>query len=95
MKRFIVIPVGLGDWDALIENSSAIQSYIRKFQLNTGAVLKSWELLQEGKEFTTKSLFVECPNTPVWLLYASQEEGIQRHWTPFQSLREGCRSQIN
>ncbi|MFC1923234.1 alpha/beta hydrolase [Chloroflexota bacterium] len=94
-NHLLVIPIGLGDWDGLIENPSAVQNYIRKFQSNTGAVLEPDVLLEEGKEFTTKSLFVECPTSPVWLLYASQDDGIQRHWIPYQSLHERCQSQIN
>jgi hypothetical protein len=51
--HLLVIPIGLGDWDGLIENPSAVQSNIRKYQSNTGAILEPEVLLEEGKEFTT------------------------------------------
>lgn len=94
-NHLLVIPIGLGDWDGLIENPSAVQSYIRKFQSNTGAVLEPDVLLDEGKEFTTKALFNDCPNSPVWMVYASQDDGIQRHKIPYQTLHQLCQSQIN
>ena len=94
-NHLLVIPIGLGDWDGLIENPSAVQSYIRKFQSNTGAALEPEVLIVEGKDFTTESLFADCPTSPVWMLYASQDDGIQRYWGPYQTLHELCQSQIN
>jgi hypothetical protein len=46
-------------------------------------------------EFNTQSLFDDCPNSPVWMLYASQDDGIQRHKIPYQKLHQLCQSQIN
>jgi alpha/beta superfamily hydrolase len=91
----LVIPIGLGDWDALIENPTEIQQYIRKFQLNTGATLEPEILREEGMSFTAESLFSNCPSSPIWLVYASQDDSKATHWVYFNELKKHCQSKLN
>lgn len=86
----LVIPMGLGNWDALIASDPGIDGYIQKFEANTGIQVLPEVLLAEANNFTTQSLFSECPVSPVWLVYGSQEDAIPGHKEAFAALAEKC-----
>ena len=86
----LVIPIGLGDWDALVASDSGIDDYIQKFEANTGIQVPREVLLDEANQYTTESLFADCPASPVWLLYGSQENGIPTHRVAFDTLADKC-----
>jgi hypothetical protein len=86
----LVIPIGLGDWDALIESESGIEGYMQKFEANTGIQVDRDVLLEDAESFTTGSLFSDCPESRVWLVYASQDDAIPVHLEVYKSLAEGC-----
>jgi alpha/beta superfamily hydrolase len=94
-EHLLVMPIGLGDWDSLLDDPAAVQSYIRKFYTNTGASLQTEDVLVEGKDFTTNSIFADCPTSPVLMIYASGDDGIQKYRKPYQELHERCESKIN
>ena len=91
----MVIPIGLGDWDALLASDAGISSYLQKFEANTGIQVSESEMLATAKQFTVSSLFGECPASPVWLVYASQDDAIPRHKEAYESLSEECNGLIN
>lgn len=91
----MVIPIGLGDWDALLESDNGINSYIQKFEANTGIQVSESTTLATAKQFTVGSLFGGCPKSPVWLVYASQDDAIPRHSEAYKSLSETCDGLIN
>jgi hypothetical protein len=86
----LVIPIGLGDWDALLESESGIDGYMQKFEANTGIQVERSILIENAERFTTGSLFSSCPESPVWFLYASQDDAIPVHSKAFNTLSEGC-----
>ena len=91
----MVIPIGLGDWDALLASDAGISSYLQKFEANTGIQVSESEMLATAEQFTVSSLFGECPASPVWLVYASQDDAIPRHKEAYESLSEECNGLIN
>lgn len=91
----MVIPIGLGDWDALLASESGISSYLQKFESNTGIQVDEKVMLATAVQFTVDSLFSECPASPVWLVYASQDDAIPRHRGAYKSLAEECDGFIN
>ncbi len=86
----LVIPVGLGDWDALLKSESGIDGYMQKFEANTGIQVERSILIENAERFTTGSLFSSCPESPVWYIYASQEDAIPVHSEAFRTLSESC-----
>ena len=90
----LVIPIGLGDWDALIVSEDGINSYMQKFESNTGIQVERSVLVDEAEQFTTGSLFTACPESPVWLVYASQDDAIPVHSEAFQNLSANCNGKV-
>jgi len=90
----MVIPIGLGDWDGLIDSGTSIDGYIQKFYSNTGIQVDPQVLIEDAKKFTTKSLFAECPESPVWFVFASQDDAIPLHLESYRSLSSSCPGQI-
>lgn len=72
-----VIPIGLGDWDSVLADPKKIESYSQKYFANTGVLVSANRILAEGKQFSTKSLFANCPDTPVWLIFSSRDDGLE------------------
>lgn len=91
----MVIPIGLGDWDALLASDSGISSYIQKFEANTGIQVSESAMLTTAEQFNVSSLFGECPMSPIWLVYASQDDAIPKHSKAYKSLSEKCDGLIN
>ena len=91
----LAIPIGLGDWDALLSSESAVDGYIRKFEANTGIQVDRNVLIEDAESFTKGALFTDCPETPVWMLYASQDDAIPVHSKAFASLSEACKDMVN
>jgi alpha/beta superfamily hydrolase len=91
----LVLPMGLGDWDALVASDSGIDDYIQKFEANTGIQVPREVLVEEANDFTTESLFADCPASPVWLLYGSQEDAIPVQKEAFTVLAEKCGDMIH
>jgi len=85
-----VIPIGLGDWDALLESDSGIDGYMQKFEANTGILVDRQVLMEDAGKFTSEELFNECPESPVWFVFASQDDAIPVHLEAFHSLSEAC-----
>lgn len=90
----LVIPIGLGDWGGLISNPSKITEYIRKFERNTGISLEPGILIEDGKQLSSQFLFSKCPNSPVWLIFASHDDAREIHYSSFKSLEEKCQSRL-
>lgn len=86
----LVVPIGLGDWDALLASESGIDGYMQKFEANTGIQVERSVLIENAENFTTGSLFNGCPESPVWYLYASQDDAIPVHKEAFNLLSEAC-----
>jgi alpha/beta superfamily hydrolase len=86
----LVIPIGLGDWDALLESDSEIDSYIEKFYANTGIRVERSVLIEDAENFTTESFARGCPESPVWFVYASQDDAIPSHWEAYKFLSGAC-----
>jgi len=86
----LVIPIGLGDWDALLESESGIDGYMQKFEANTSILVDRQVMREDAKKFTSEALFSECPESPVWFVFASQDDAIPVHLEAFQSLSEAC-----
>jgi len=86
----LVIPIGLGDWDALLESESGIDGYMQKFEANTSILVDREVMMEDAEKFTSEALFSECPESPVWFVFASQDDAIPVHLEAFQSLSEAC-----
>jgi hypothetical protein len=86
----LVIPIGLGDWDALLDSDSEIDGYIEKFYANTGIRVDRSVLIEDAGKFTTESFSRGCPESPVWFVFASQDDAIPAHWEAYKSLSEAC-----
>ena len=94
-KYLHVIPIGLGDWDALLESESSLDGYMKKFEANTGIRVDHNVLYENAANFTTGSLFSDCPESRVWMVYASQDDAIPVHLEAFESLSEACSGMVN
>jgi alpha/beta superfamily hydrolase len=90
----LVIPIVLGNWNDLIDSPAKIRHYIKKFQTNTGVTLESEIVFQDAAHFTTQALFADCPDSPVWFVYASNDEGWEQHESPYLSLYERCQPNV-
>ena len=93
-NNLLVIPVGLGFWDDLLESPKNLRAYIRKFETNTGTSLDPEIVLQDIHQYSTKALFTNCPESPVWFIYASNDDGLARHDLLYQSLNERCQPNV-
>lgn len=90
----MVIPIGLGNWDDLIDSPRNLQSYIRKFEANTGTPLDPEIVIQDIHQFSTQALFIDCPDSPVWFIYADRDDGLTIHDLFYQSLKERCQPNV-
>ena len=90
-----IIPIGLGDWDGLLESESGIDGYIQKFEANTGILVDPQILVEDAEKFTSQSLFSDCPESPVWFVFASQDDAIPVHLEAFQYLSEACPGNVH
>lgn len=90
----LVIPIGLGDWDAMLESESGLDGYLKKFEANTGIRVDYKVAYENAANFTTGSLFSDCPESRVWLVYASQDDAIPVHLEAFESLSEACSGMV-
>ncbi len=90
----LVIPIGLGDWDALLASESGIDGYMQKFEANTGIQVERSILIENAEKFTTGSLFSSCPESKVWFMYASQDDAIPVHSEAFDTLSDGCSEMV-
>lgn len=70
----LVIPIGLGDYDNILESLEAMENYSQKFEDNTGVPLPVEQMMAEGERFRSSALFSPCPATPVVLVYGAKEE---------------------
>lgn len=86
----LVIPIGLGDWDALLKSESGIEGYQQKFQANTGILVDMQVLRGDAEKFSSEALFNDCPESPVWFVYASQDDAIPVHKEAYLTLAEEC-----
>lgn len=84
------IPIGLGDWDSVLENLDKIEAYKRKFYNNTGVRIDTEVVMSEGKEFSSKILFSGCPQTPVQLIFAGRGEGREELSPYYQEAHDRC-----
>lgn len=91
----LVVPVGLGDWDALLDSDSSIEGYQQKFEANTGIKVDKSELIMNARNFSVASLFKDCPESPVWFVYAGQDDAIPVHREPFNSLSDICPGMVH
>lgn len=90
----LVIPIGLGDWDALLESESGLSGYMKKFEAYTGIRVDQNVLYENAANFTTGSLFSDCPESRVWLVYASQDDAVPVHLEAFESLSTACSGMV-
>ena len=91
----LVVPVGLGDWDALLDSDSSIDGYRQKFEANTGIEVEEGKLIMDARNYSVASLFADCPESPVWFVYASQDDAIPVHREPFNSLSDQCPGMVH
>lgn len=91
----LVMPIGLGNWDELLESQRNLQMYIRKFESNTGFSLDPGIVIQDIHQLSTQALFTDCPDSPVWFVYASNDDGLKDHDSLYRSLYERCQSDVN
>jgi hypothetical protein len=89
-----VIPIGLGDWDALLASDAEIDSYMDKFYANTGIQVDRSILIEDAENFTMQALSQGCPESPTWFVYASQDDAKNSHTNAFQSFSEKCPGQF-
>jgi pimeloyl-ACP methyl ester carboxylesterase len=71
----LAIPIGLGDWDSLLADPKQVIQYTQKILRNTGVRIEPERVYEDGKLFTANALFLGCPETPVWLVFASRDDG--------------------
>jgi hypothetical protein len=91
----LVIPIGLGNWDALRESDSGIEGYIKKFEANSGIYVEQSVLFDNAGSFTIESLFSECPQSTTWLVYASQDDAVPVHYEAAKSLIDACSGKVS
>lgn len=91
----LVMPIGLGDWDELLESQENLHKYIRKFETNTGISLDPEITTHDIQQFSTQALFTNCPVSPVWFVYASGEDSLVKHDSQYRSLSGLCQPNVS
>ena len=86
----IVIPIGLGNWDSLLANPDRIENYRQKIYNNTGVFVSSDRVIIEGEQFSSEILFSECPESPVWLVFASRDDGREPLSPSYREAHNRC-----
>jgi alpha/beta superfamily hydrolase len=88
------VPIGLGNWDGLLESESQIKNYTEKFLNNTGVRVNQAQVSEEGKEFSSAMLFTDCPETPAWLVFASADDGLSPLAPSYQGANQRCQDEL-
>lgn len=94
-ERFrMAIPVGLGNYERVINSSKVLEQYAEKIHENTAVEVDKGRLLSEIREFTPEALFSTCPLTPVAFVFGSLEYDrlIFHEW--YEKLSEECNSRL-
>jgi hypothetical protein len=86
----LAIPIGLGDWDSLVEDNAKIRNYLAKYRENTGISISSEQLVKEGQNYTSQALFSQCPQTPVELIFAEFDDAKSLLHPVYQKLEDQC-----
>jgi pimeloyl-ACP methyl ester carboxylesterase len=86
----LAIPIGLGDWDFVLSDSDEMKFFIEKFYANTGVRLGQEDLRREAIYLTPQSFFSKCPETPIVLIFGSQEESRQTLASYYQAAHDRC-----
>jgi hypothetical protein len=88
------IPMGLGNWDAVLADAEEIRLYIQKFNNNTGVSLTPEQIVQEAAAFTPGQLFSKCPKTQVLVIYGSWEDARAQISPYYEEARARCGDQL-
>jgi pimeloyl-ACP methyl ester carboxylesterase len=93
-KFLIALPIGFGDWDSMLSDPKLVLQYSRKLFRNTEIYLEPNRIKQEGVQFTIRALLSGCPQTPVWLIYASFDDGRKPVDQYFQEVQNRCMGDV-
>lgn len=91
----LAIPIGLGDWDGLLNDTAKIRNYLAKYRENTGITLLSEQLVEEGQHYTSQALFNQCPQTPVDLIFAQFDDAKSLLYPIYQDLAGRCGNSLS
>lgn len=91
----LVIPIGLGDWDGVLEDRTKMSGYIARFMNNTGVRMTMEQLQKEGSNFTSQALLSSCPHSPVWIIFAERDEARLPLYPDYLRLREACGDRLH
>lgn len=86
----LVVPIGVGYWDGVLQDRTKMLGYINRFESNTGVRLTEEIIRQQGSNFTAKALLSSCPRSPVWIVFASRDEARRPLYPDYQRMRESC-----
>jgi pimeloyl-ACP methyl ester carboxylesterase len=89
-----LIPIGLGDYRRVMNESGEQKDYIEKFEENTGVTLTDEDLLENVVEFTPEALFSPCPKMPVYLVFGAHDYDLQTLSEYYWSLPASCQEMI-
>lgn len=90
----LIVPIGLGDWEAALSRSDKMREYRFKFQENTGVLISEEQFVAESRKFMPLSIFKSCPKTPVTFIFASQDDGKKSNIRYFQHFSRNCSYQL-
>jgi hypothetical protein len=89
------IPIGLGDWELVLDNPQLVSEHISKIKAHTGVRVTPEELRLDKSEYQPQIVFGSCPQTTVRLVFAQHDEGPLTLGEYIKGANENCGSLVD
>jgi pimeloyl-ACP methyl ester carboxylesterase len=84
------VPIGLGDWNLILDNPEKISDHVNKIKANTGVSIDPALLRPNKAQYSPEVVFASCPLTPVRLIYAGRDDGPHTLFPYINEAQEEC-----
>jgi pimeloyl-ACP methyl ester carboxylesterase len=92
----LLVPIGLGDYDNVLDDENTLHDYRLKFERNTGVMMTEEIMKREGVYFRPRNLFYPCPQTPIALVFGSIEKNhVHSIYNNKHKISDGCDGMIS
>lgn len=89
------IPIGLGDWNIILENPRLLGEHAAKIKAHTGVQVTPEQLEQDKAGYRPQIVFDSCPKTPVRLVFAQHDDGPLTMGEDIKKAKEKCGSLVD